>query len=288
MRMKNEVVGSGGFVGKMNRQTGCLRYILAVVVIFGVVTAEGAGFAERALSYASGTGFTAGYTNTASALGEPSRVTPGMFGGPVDPFSPPYLSEQLVSVGAGGHLTLQFDSQVMDNPANPFGIDFMVFGNGGFVITNGDFTGGGITDGSLLGANSGETRVSVSADGTTFFELSPSLAPVVDGPFPTDGSGDFHTPLNPGLTKEAFSGKSLAEIRALYNGSAGGVGYDIAWARDGQGQPVSLGAIQYVRVDVLSGAAEIDGIAVTVPEPGTWALVLGGLAGWALIRRKKG
>ena len=262
--------------------------ILALAGISVVrIGAQPSGFANAAISYASGTGFVAGYTNATAALAEPSRITPGQFGGPVDPFSPPYLSEQLVSVGAGGHLTLRFDTLVVNNPANPFGIDFLVFGNSGFSITNGDFSGGGITDGSLFGNNSGQTRVSVSPDGTTFYELTPSLAPVVDSPFPTDGSGNFHSPVNPALTRDSFSGKNLSGIRQLYQGSGGGAGFDIGWARDSQGQPANLGSIQFVRIDVLSSVSEIDGIAMVVPEPGTWALLAGGVAGMILFRRRK-
>ena len=247
--------------------------LIAILFLIPHSTAQPSGFANSVLSYNSGSGFVASYTNTSSALGEPSRITPGQFGGPVDPFSPPYLSEQLVSVGAGGHLILRFDSQVLNNPANPFGIDFLVFGNSGFSITNGDFGGGGITDGSLFGANSGETRVSVSADGTTFYELTPSLTPVVDSPFPTDGTGNFQTPVNPALTRDSFAGKNLTQIRQLYQGSGGGGGFDIGWARNLQGQPANLGSIQYVRIDVLSGVSEIDGIAMVVPEPGHMGLV---------------
>jgi len=251
-------------------------------------SAQPSGYASSVLSYNSGSGFAAGYTNASSALGEPSRITPGQFGGPVDPFSPPYLSEQLVSVGTGGHLTIQLDMPAQNNPANPFGIDFMIFGNNGFVITNGDFSGGGITDGSLFGANSGETIVSVSTDGVTYYQLTPSLTPVVDGPFPTDGSGDFHRAVNPALNKDSFSGKNLSQIRELYQGSGGGAAFDIAKAQNSQGQLLMLDSIQFVRIDVLSGVAEIDGIAVAVPEPGTWALLVTGLAGIVLLRRRKG
>ena len=190
--------------------------VLAITVFAGIAvqtSAQPGGYASSVISYNTGSGFTAGYTNASSALGEPSRITPGQFGGPVDPFSPPYLSEQLVSVGAGGHLTIQLDSPALNHPANPFGIDFMIFGNNGFVITNGDFGGGGVTDGSLFGANPGETIVSVSTDGTTYYRLTPSLTPVVDGPFPTDGRGDFHKPVNPALNNNSFGGKNLSEIR---------------------------------------------------------------------------
>ena len=66
-----------------------------------------AQFADAVVAYVPGSGVSSSYTNPASALGEPSRVTPGVWGGPVDPFNTPWLGEQLVSVGAG-ELTLRF------------------------------------------------------------------------------------------------------------------------------------------------------------------------------------
>jgi hypothetical protein len=237
-----------------------------------------AGFADAVVQYTPGSGVQAAYTDAAAALGEPSRATGGAFPGPVDPFSPPYLPEQVVSLGAGGSLTLRFDTPIQNDPSNPFGLDFIVFGNAGFIITNGDFTGGGITDGSLFGANEGMTRVLASSDGENFFELTPSLAPVLDGPFPTDGAGDFHIALDPALRSGDFAGKDMAGIRALYRGSAGGAAYDLAWARDAQGQPANLSSATHLRLLVVSGMADIDGVAV-VPEPGVLALlVLGGTA----------
>lgn len=261
--------------------------ILGFAGIAAETSAQPSGYASSVISYNSGSGFTAGFTNASSALGEPSRVTPGQFGGPVDPFSPPFLREQLVSIGAGGHLTIQLDTPALNHPGNPFGIDFMIFGNNGFVITNGDFSGGGITDGSLFGANSGETIVSVSTDGLAYYQLSPTLTPVVDGLFPTDGNGDFHKPMNPALNNNSFSGSNLEEIRDLYQGSGGGTPFDIARAQDSEGRLLFLDSIQFVRIDVLSGVAEIDGIAVAVPEPGTWALLATGFAGIALLHRRK-
>ena len=241
-------------------------------------TSFAAGFADAVINYSPGLGFSAGYTNAAVALGEPSRVTPGQFGGPVEPFSAPYLSSQLVSLGTNGFLTVRFDTPILNDASHPFGLDFNIYGNSGFAITNGDYSGGGITDGSLYGANPGQTRVSVSADGTNFFVLNPTYAMAVDGLFPTDGSGQFEIPVAPSLTSASFNGLSLSGIRALYAGSGGGTGYDLGWAQDTNGFSVALPSVSFVRVEVLSGKSEIDGFSVvTVPEPSTWTLVAAGV-----------
>ncbi len=110
-----------------------------------------------------------------------------------------------------------------------------------------------------------------------FYTLDPTKAPNADGLFPTDSSGNFLTPVNPALTAADFAGKDLAGIRALYNGSGGGTGYDLAWAQDSSGNSVLLSSVDFVRVDVLSGTAYLDAFSV-VPEPSVWAL-----AGLALL-----
>lgn len=246
------------------------------------------GFAAEVIDYQPGVGYATdwatgtGYTDATTALGEPSRVTVDphpQWGGTfeVNPFNGPYLLSQVVSIGEGGSLTVRLGTPAADDPTHPHGVDFVVFGHSAFLITNGDYTGGGITDGSLLGAaEAGSTRVEVSADGATFYELNPSLAPVVDGLFPTDGTGSFSQPVDPSLAAGDFDGLGLPEIQALYAGSAGGAGYDLAWALDSEGNPVALATANYIRVSVVSGHAEIDGFSV-VPEPSSLALlVLGG------------
>src|SRR5262245_42318236 len=181
-------------------------FALALAGILASFEAQ-AQFAESVVSYEPGTGFSPGYTNAEAALGEPSRVTPGTFGGPVDPFAPAYLSSQLVSLGTGGSLTLKFSKPVLDHPQNRFGIDFIIFGNTGFIITNEfdlntfDWIGTPATDGSIFGNNPGASRVSISRDGVTFYELKPIVAFGVDGLLPTEGSGDFHVPADPTLTQ---------------------------------------------------------------------------------------
>lgn len=259
----------------MNR----IRLLAPALAGFVAVPALVAQYATAVVEYVPGTAPAAGLTNSAAVVGEPSRSTPGQFGGPVDPFAPPYTSDQIVSVGTGGSLTVQFSSPIRNDPQNPFGSDFSIFGSAGFQVTNSfdenfNYIGTPATDGTLFNPNTGTTRVSVSADGVTWYTLDPSLAPVVDHYFPTDGSGSFTTPVSPSLRPVDMAGNTLAQIRSAYAGSAGGAAYDIAWARDGGGLPIALSEISYIRVNVLTGRAEIDGFSAVsaVPEPRTIAL----------------
>jgi len=251
------------------------RFVLVLASVFLASTFSArAQFADTVVAYEPGAGVSVDFSDPASALGEPSRVTPGAFGGPVTPFNPPYLGTQLVSIGAGGSLTLQFAKPIHDHPRNRFGVDFIVFGNCGFIITNEfsletfDWVGTPATDGSLFGANDGSTRVSVSADGVNFYVLDPVLAPTVDGSLPTDGTGDFTIPADPTLTTADFTGLTEEQIRALYHGSAGGVGFDIATAQDSRGNPVHLQFVTQVWIEVLGGKSEVDGVAAVFNPPG--------------------
>ena len=227
---------------------------LASLFTFSVASVH-AQFASSVVSYNGGIGFAAGFTNANAALGAPAS------GSSVSPFGPPFAKNQIVSIGTNGWLTLRFDAPIINDPSNPFGVDFSIFGNTFFAITNGNFSGGGITSGALGGNNTGATAIQVSADGTNWFTLNPALAPTADNIFPTDGIGDPRLPVNPVLTASSFGGLGLAGIRALYNGSAGGTGYDLAWAQDTNGNFVNLPIVRYVRVNVLGNKSELDAIA---------------------------
>ena len=249
-----------------------------IIILLGLAALPGASetratqFAAEVVSYKSGVGIAtdwstgAGYTNKDAIVGPPARETPGKWGGPITPFSPPYLLAQILSIGEGGEVTLKFGKPIRDESINPFGLDFLVFGGAGFTITNGDFGGGGITDGTLFGQDDGETRVSVSADGDAWFVLDPKRAPAFDAYHPTDGSGDFGLPVNPALDKGDFAAGGLAKFTELYDGSGGGTGYDLGWAVDAAGKPVALAQVRFVRLEVLSGKAEIDAVSDVQPR----------------------
>jgi hypothetical protein len=245
---------------------------LGLAVLPGASEARSTQFAAEVVSYRPGTGYAtdwstgAGYINKDAIVGPPTRETPGEWGGPITPFSPPYLPGQILSIGVGGEVTLKFTKPIRDEALNPFGLDFLVFGGAGFTISNGDFGGGGITDGTLFGQADGETRVSVSADGDAWFVLDPKRAPAFDAYHPTDGSGDFGLPVNPALASGDFAAGGLAKFSELYDGSGGGTGYDIGWAVDADGKPVALGQVRFVRLEVLSGKAEIDAVSDVRPR----------------------
>jgi hypothetical protein len=256
---------------------------LALAGWFVIPTITHAQFASSVVAYTEGSGVESGYNDPTAALGAPT-----IYNGyqNTDPFNPPYLSSDIVGVGTGGSLTLQFNTPIQNNPNHPFGLDFIIFGHAGFNIINGNYSGGGVTDATLFTGGTADVRVSISADGTTFYTLNPSLTPQVDGLFPTDASGNPLLPVNPALTAADFAGLGLNGIRALYAGSAGGAGFSLGWAIDGNNQSVYLSSVDYVRLDVLNDGtpAYIDAISV-VPEPAAWMLAITG-AGLFLLRRR--
>jgi hypothetical protein len=173
---------------------------------------------------------------------------------------------------------------VADDPCNPYGLDFIVFGNSFFKA-----------DGT----------VEPGTDMETYFLLSPAsiyadmvLVSVAQGPsgpwyafadgpyaddlFPTNAFAwdsntgdwgdelDWLKPVNPSLSLSDFDGLSAADAIELYDGSAGGTGFDLKelepndyaalTAEPNSGQKW----VQYIKVAYLPGgsyAGEIDGFA---------------------------
>ncbi len=237
------------------------------------------------MSYISGAIASPALNNPVTAVGSPERYTgEGVFPGAVTVFNPAYNPDEIVSIGAGGSLTLRFDEPVTDDPANPFGIDLLIFGNAGYESD----LGFGITSGSIFGGSS-LGLVEVSADGFAWFTI---IGVQPDGAFPTlgylDGTdpfggdaglvlSDFTRPVNPAFNA---AGLTYAQIIAGYAGSGGGVGIDLAG--------VGLPAISFVRISYLGtdGDLQIDALADVspVPAPGAAAVVLGG--GLVVISRR--
>jgi hypothetical protein len=240
-------------------------------------------WADHVVGYAPGTGVSPGYDDPSHALGEPARFSPDpnpQWSSAVTPFSPAWQSQHLVSLGAGGSLTVRFDEPVTNDAQNPYGLDLIVFGNAFFA----DPTFGGIAAG-LGGAGRG--LVEVSADGQAWFAVTPRA----DGMFPTLGyldltdpysnvagavPSDYTRPVDP-----AFDpiGLNFAQIVAAYGASGGGTGIDIG--------AVGLSSVSYLRVTNPAaefGTVDIDGFSDVSAVPAPGALVA---LGAAMLRRRR-
>jgi hypothetical protein len=271
--------------------------LVVVVVAVGSVPAVGSDYATQWLNYTMGSGMPFDpityddYDNPATALGRPMVDTTGD-GWPtgtgsaakavaVVPVYQPFRYFEVVSIGQGGSLTLMFDHPVSDDPLNPCGIDFIVFGNTNLVINGTDRWRNG--DPNLTGVGSSTTRepgrVSVSLDGVTWYTYA--NGPFADDCAPTLGRRydpahheaslvgnlwwgaptDPTYPLNPSLTAASFSGWTVAQVAMAYGYSAGGTGFDLAES--------GMSEIQYVRIDnpASSGVvSEIDAVADVAPR----------------------
>lgn len=242
-------------------------------------------WADAVVSYDAGANPAGGYTDDSTALGSPERFTGEAtpFPGVVGLFSPAFGADEIVSIGAGGWLTVRFDEPVVDDASNPFGLDLLVFGNAGII-------GPGVAgDPPAMFGVGGVATIEVSADGVDWrplgarhLDLFPTLGYQDSGPFdaaPGSVLTDFTRPVDPSITLADFAGLTNAQIAALYDGSGGGVGFDLA----GTG----LAEIFFVRVSNLSADAfEIDALAdVSVPSPA--GVLVMAPAGAFLYRRKR-
>jgi hypothetical protein len=244
-----------------------IQLTLAAASLFVMSATVHAQYADSVLSYVSGTGIATGYTNTSSALGAPA------LGSSVNPMAPSFSNSQLISIGAGGEITLQMSMAIMANPEDPYGLDFIIFANS-FFVANGGSGQNETTSGSLF-YHAATMLIQVSPDDVNWYMLNPSLAPQAGEWFPSYGGGNPQIPMNPALMSTSFAGDTLGEIESLYDGSAGGTGYSLSWAQNADGSGADLTSVDYVQIDVESGVLDLDAVSV-VPEPATWALFAAG------------
>lgn len=256
-------------------------------------------FAAQAVQYVQGgpVGFDSingePFTDPYTALGRPTVDTTDITGGegvPLVAVNAAFRAFEIVSIGIGGHLTLKFNHPVKDHPCNPYGVDFIVYGNafqiGGPFWTNGDPTEAAV--GSTTFAERG--LVSVSQDGIEWFtfEGGPEFGPFADDFAPTLGRvfdpvnpdlslGDWNEwwgqptdptkPLDPMITAAVLSEGTVAEAASLYDGAAGGTGFDIGDLE------LDLDWIQYIRIEEFGmGIPEIDAVADVAASSGAGAL----------------
>lgn len=244
----------------------CFQALAFVCILASASRARSDDFASAVVSYVPGTNPANGFTNPAAALGAPEVFTgEGISPGVVTPFVPAFGTSEIVSIGAGGSLTLAFQPPILDDANNPFGIDFIVFGNS-------FFTDGAWPTGVCSGLAADGGSVQVSSDGVQWVTVPGVIA---DGLFPTMGFTDVgpyspnagqvrsdpHLPIDPVLTLADLQGMSYEQLVSVYAGSAGGTGIDLA--------SVGLASAVAVRIVVPSGFhpnVEIDAVARVVPR----------------------
>lgn len=244
------------------------------------------------------------YGNPNNALGHPTLTVPGWGEIPpttVNPASPAWGPNRLVSLvsavdeDSGGSITVEFDHNVVDDPRNPFGLDFIVFGNTMQTI-GGNVWFDGVSDPATVVFSTDAIvaepgRVEVSADGEHWFVFTngpyaDSFAPTMgflydpehpdrtlfgDSAYTNEWWGapsDATRPVDPNVTAADFKGKSLADYARLYDGSAGGTGFDISGfdlPHDESGRKY----IRFIRITALEPGdeTEIDAIADVSPAP---------------------
>ncbi len=245
------------------------------LIVFGlllatsaIVHAQNDPYADSVISYTPGTGLNTSYENSSAALGAPTTGSDGST--PYSVIYPAYKNTQIVGIGNGGQLTLEFNAPITNDPANhAYGMDFTIFGNEFFI------------NGSPIGGTYDHTGLTVwvSQDNVTYYQLAVPSGYGADDWLPTNNGGDPGLPVDPSLSLSSFNGLTTAQALALYDGSAGGASFSLSWAKDADGDSVDLSSASYIKIEGTSGYGYVDAVSrvESVPEPSGVALMVVGM-----------
>lgn len=250
--------------------------------------------------YSSGTFGGYPYNDPSAVLGEPAAyvrdgsntMTCSLVYGAWSITPAPDLKPVITTIGVNGVIIVGFDHPVLDDPANPYGIDLIVFGNAFFAHNSQGYLGPTTDMDTVVLSDSGgvsdePVKVEVAAvlnpgnlnDPNFWFPFAYLPA---DGMYPTNRfvwdsvnkqwgqSLNPLKPVNPMLKSSDFANLSFPQAVALYDGSAGGTGYDLQWLRpeDYQRLPIDPQTgkrwIQYVRF-TSAFEGEIDAVSDVAP-----------------------
>jgi hypothetical protein len=191
----------------------------------------------------------------------------------------------ITTINEGGSIVVRFEQPIQSNPAHPYGVDFMVFGNSFYTgsgfssdavdMNTYSLTGGGFYEPMKVSVSPGYTGKAGQdpANSQTWEWYRYDNGPYADTPFPTqayhwnrtnstwsDQLMDFTKPVNPVLGSIFdIGGISAADGIDLYDGSGGGTGYSLAQS--------GFSSVQYIKIEGLAdyGGGEVDAISATRP-----------------------
>lgn len=281
-----------------NPRTLCLHLITTALILqclFVLSIPAGAWpFADNVIEYSPGSGQWVGnpqYNDPARALGRPYGNTASIPD-----------NSSLVTLGDGGRIVLGFNRPVWDDPRNPYGLDFIVFGNPTWVSGNPAYRW---QEPAFV-----EISVDANENGLPddeWFLLLPNKLPseLVPSPMPNPDTGHSHTVLRhyaeytptlalpSGKTPEEFytvpdrwSYDGDQSSLLIDDGSGGGDAFDMSLAvkQASPGVPVyplvyaGIPCFNFIRItDAVVGdsaemlgeiSAEIDAVADVSPLPG--------------------
>lgn len=202
-----------------------------------------------------------GFDSPALTLGEPISA------GVSAPSNSSIHSIGTPGASPGSYITLKFNTPITDDPLNPMGLDFIVYGNAfwvggnpankwieaGLVEVSEDVNTNGIADDAWY-VMPGSRNYSASVLPLGIANPSPSLAGFVSN----SGVGGVesnwgYADLTPTQQKylDNYVRPDDPMTVGLTSRSGGGDAFDIAWARDGTGQPANLTQIHFVRVSAF-------------------------------------
>jgi hypothetical protein len=301
-------------------------FLLSMFLVMAASSAEASIFATDLVDKSESLNGSGWYNDPNDLIGKPTITIPGGFGnpagGPVSIIEPAFGDNRITTFNNGDWAVVGFDHQVMNDPLNPYGLDFIVYGNaffaggGGFVNANTDHRtfaiDGGIFEEKLkIAVSQGAVEAGQDpSDQSTWNWYTYDDGPYGDSYYPTNPSvwdpdlwdatvgepggpsgwsdplqeNDFAKPVDPSLTGADFgaAGNSYAAM-LLYEGSAGGAGFDL--------DEFDLDWIQYVKVEGVAGfsGGEIDAFSdvAPVPIPGSVLLLGSGLLALLGIRRRR-
>ncbi len=201
---------------------------------------------------------------------------------------PTQTRKLLLTLGEGATVVVRFAEPVRDDPAHPYGVDLLVFGNAAFtavgMVTDATdlntllLSGGGFLEPLRVSVSPGPTGAAGEdpGDPATWRWYEYERGPFADTLFPTqaydwdraraawtDRLLDFTKPVNPALAVwfEPGTGRSLtaAEAIALYDGAGGGTGFDL--------RESGFAAIRFVKIAGRPGfhSGEVDALAAVRP-----------------------